>query len=120
MSMPAEVAKFSDLGPPLVGSWRVNSSPLHQINPLRLAWIQEFSAAGKGLNVLDVGCGGGILSDAMARKWRGACWVSIMSWQGAEAWHNCMPWRRKRTGVTYREVNAEALADEQAGPVSMW
>uniref|UniRef100_UPI0013D43449 methyltransferase domain-containing protein n=1 Tax=Acinetobacter baumannii TaxID=470 RepID=UPI0013D43449 len=40
--------------------------PLHQINPLRLAWIeQRCPLAGK--RVVDVGCGGGILSDAMAR-----------------------------------------------------
>jgi 2-polyprenyl-6-hydroxyphenyl methylase/3-demethylubiquinone-9 3-methyltransferase len=48
--------------------------PLHQINPLRLNWIDErVSLAGK--RVLDVGCGGGILSESMAR--RGATFLGI-------------------------------------------
>ena len=62
---PAELAKFSELAHRW---WDVNSEfrPLHQINPLRLDWIQTLAAL-KGKQVLDVGCGGGILSDAMAR-----------------------------------------------------
>src|SRR4051812_19089732 len=63
---PAELAKFSELAHRW---WDPESEfrPLHQINPLRLDWIQSYgSLAGK--RVLDVGCGGGILSDSMARK----------------------------------------------------
>ena len=61
---PAELAKFSDLAHRW---WDPESEfrPLHQINPLRLAWIDELAAL-QGKHVLDVGCGGGILSDAMA------------------------------------------------------
>ena len=63
---PAELAKFSELAHRW---WDPESEfrPLHQINPLRLDWIQShLPLAGK--RVLDVGCGGGILADSMARK----------------------------------------------------
>jgi 2-polyprenyl-6-hydroxyphenyl methylase/3-demethylubiquinone-9 3-methyltransferase len=62
---PAELAKFSELAHRW---WDPNSEfrPLHQINPLRLQWIDQ--AVGlSGKRVLDVGCGGGILADSMAR-----------------------------------------------------
>ncbi|MCX7961060.1 MAG: bifunctional 2-polyprenyl-6-hydroxyphenol methylase/3-demethylubiquinol 3-O-methyltransferase UbiG [Burkholderiales bacterium] len=62
---PAELAKFAAVAHrwwDSEGEFR----PLHQINPLRLAWIEaQFPLAGK--TVLDVGCGGGLLAEAMAR-----------------------------------------------------
>src|SRR5512132_2558055 len=62
---PAELAKFGELA----HRWwdpQGEFRPLHELNPLRLAWIDGLtSLAGK--QVLDVGCGGGILSEAMAR-----------------------------------------------------
>src|SRR5512145_1912049 len=63
---PQELAKFSELAHRW---WDPESEfrPLHQINPLRLDWICGLvPLAGK--RVLDVGCGGGILYDAMARR----------------------------------------------------
>ncbi|MDA8108493.1 MAG: bifunctional 2-polyprenyl-6-hydroxyphenol methylase/3-demethylubiquinol 3-O-methyltransferase UbiG [Betaproteobacteria bacterium] len=62
---PAELEKFSQLAHRW---WDPHSEfrPLHEINPLRLAWIGEHAAIA-GRNVLDVGCGGGILAEAMAR-----------------------------------------------------
>jgi 2-polyprenyl-6-hydroxyphenyl methylase/3-demethylubiquinone-9 3-methyltransferase len=61
-----ELAKFSDLAHRW---WDVDSEfrPLHEINPLRLAWIDELAGL-RGKTVLDVGCGGGILAESMARK----------------------------------------------------
>ncbi|MBS0551943.1 MAG: 3-demethylubiquinone-9 3-O-methyltransferase, partial [Proteobacteria bacterium] len=65
-SDPAEVQKFSELAHRW---WDPESEfkPLHEINPLRLEWIDS-RAALAGKNVLDVGCGGGILSESMAAR----------------------------------------------------
>ena len=63
---PQELEKFSQLAHRW---WDPNSEfkPLHDINPLRLGWIDE-SADLRGKRVLDVGCGGGILSEAMTGR----------------------------------------------------
>ena len=63
---PAELAKFSELAHRW---WDPESEfrPLHQINPLRLDWIKSLVSL-QGKEVVDIGCGGGILTDAMARS----------------------------------------------------
>ncbi len=63
---PAELHKFSALAHRW---WDPNSEfkPLHDINPLRLEWIDQ-AASLKGKLVLDVGCGGGILAESMAQR----------------------------------------------------
>ena len=63
---PAELAKFNELAHRWwdpAGEFR----PLHEINPLRLGWIAG-RAALEGKSALDVGCGGGILTEAMAQR----------------------------------------------------
>ena len=63
---PHEIAKFSDLAHRW---WDPTSEfrPLHDINPLRLEWINA-RALLNGRKVIDIGCGGGILAESMARK----------------------------------------------------
>lgn len=106
---PAELAKFSDLAHrwwDLEGEFR----PLHQINPLRLDWINSLVPL-KGLRVLDVGCGGGVLSDAMARK--GALVTGIDLAAKALKVAQLHALEAQTPNVQYREISAEAMAAEQ-------
>ena len=108
---PAELAKFSDLA----HRWWDKESefrPLHQINPLRLDWIQNLVPL-KGLRVLDVGCGGGILADAMARQGADVLGIDLASKALKVAQLHAL--EAQTEGVHYREISAEALAAEQPG-----
>ena len=108
---PAELAKFSELAHRW---WDPESEfrPLHQINPLRLDWIAA-QVPLQGLQVLDVGCGGGILSDAMAR--RGAAVTGIDLSTKALKVAQLHALEAQTPNVNYREISAEALADSQPG-----
>ena len=108
---PAELAKFSDLAHRW---WDKDSEfrPLHQINPLRLDWIQNLISL-KGLHVLDVGCGGGILADAMARKGADVLGIDLAGKALKVAQLHAI--EAQTEGVQYREISAEALAEEQPG-----
>jgi len=108
---PAELAKFSELAHRW---WDPESEfrPLHQINPLRLEWIQSQMPL-SGARVLDVGCGGGILADSMARK--GAQVVGIDLAAKALKVAQLHALEAQTPNVTYREVSVEALAAEQPG-----
>lgn len=82
--------------------------PLHQINPLRLAWIDSHaSIAGK--RVLDIGCGGGILSESMAMKGAAVTGIDLSSKALAVARLHLL---ESGNAVEYREVSAEQLASE--------
>ena len=108
---PAELAKFSDLAHRW---WDTESEfrPLHQINPLRLGWIDSLTPL-KGKKVLDVGCGGGILADSMARKGAEVLGIDLASKPLKVAQLHAL--EAQTEGVQYREVSAEALAAEQPG-----
>ncbi|MBG6073846.1 MULTISPECIES: bifunctional 2-polyprenyl-6-hydroxyphenol methylase/3-demethylubiquinol 3-O-methyltransferase UbiG [unclassified Polaromonas] len=108
---PAELAKFSDLA----HRWWDKESefrPLHEINPLRLDWIASLVPL-NGLRVLDVGCGGGILADSMARKGASVLGIDLASKALKVAQLHAL--EAQTHGVEYREVSAEALAAEQPG-----
>ena len=106
---PAELAKFSELAHRW---WDVNSEfrPLHQINPLRLDWIQTLAPL-KDKQVLDVGCGGGILSDAMARVGAHVTGIDLATKSLKVAQLHAL--ETQTPNVSYREVSAEALAAEK-------
>ena len=106
---PAELAKFSDLAHRW---WDPQSEfrPLHQINPLRLDWIQSQLPL-NGLRVLDVGCGGGILSDSMARKGAEVLGIDLATKALRVAQLHAL--QAQTPHVHYREVAVEALAVEQ-------
>ena len=105
---PAELAKFSALAHRW---WDPTSEfrPLHEINPLRLAHIERLASGLEGKRVLDVGCGGGILAEAMAA--RGAIVTGI---DLADKPLKVAMLHRMETGsaVDYRLVSAEDLARE--------
>jgi 2-polyprenyl-6-hydroxyphenyl methylase/3-demethylubiquinone-9 3-methyltransferase len=107
---PAELAKFSGLA----GRWwdpQGPSRPLHDLNPVRLQYIER-AAPLAGRAVVDVGCGGGILSEAMAR--RGA---RVLGIDLARAVLDVAELHAVQSGleVEYRQIAAEALAELRPG-----
>jgi 2-polyprenyl-6-hydroxyphenyl methylase/3-demethylubiquinone-9 3-methyltransferase len=106
---PAELAKFSELAHRW---WDPESEfrPLHQINPLRLEWINQMVPL-QSLKVLDVGCGGGILTDSMARKGAQATGIDLSSKALKVAQLHAL--EAQTPNVQYREISTEALAAEQ-------
>jgi len=107
---PQELEKFSQLAHRW---WDPHSEfkPLHDINPLRLRWIDE-RAQLHGKRVLDVGCGGGILSESMAALGAQVCGIDLSDRALKVAELHLMETGRQ---VTYRKVAVEDLAREQAG-----
>ena len=106
---PAELAKFSDLAHRW---WDLDSEfrPLHQINPLRLGWIESHAPL-QGKRVLDIGCGGGILADAMARAGAQVLGIDLATKALKVAQLHAL--EAGTQGVDYREISAEALAQEE-------
>ena len=107
----AELTKFSDLAHRW---WDADGEfrPLHQINPLRLGWIQSMCPL-QGLTALDVGCGGGILTDSLARSGATATGIDLSTKVLRIAQLHALDAETKN--VQYREISAEAMALEQPG-----
>ncbi|KXJ67425.1 bifunctional 3-demethylubiquinol 3-O-methyltransferase/2-polyprenyl-6-hydroxyphenol methylase [Achromobacter xylosoxidans] len=107
----AEIDKFSALASRW---WDPESEfkPLHAINPLRLEWIQECAGSLTGRKVLDVGCGGGILSEAMARSGAEVTGIDLADKSLKIARLHGL---ESGVKVEYRKVPVEELAAEQPG-----
>jgi 2-polyprenyl-6-hydroxyphenyl methylase/3-demethylubiquinone-9 3-methyltransferase len=106
----AEVAKFDALASRWwdpAGEFR----PLHEINPLRLDWIRQ-QVDLSGCRVLDVGCGGGILTESMAAAGAHATGVDMAEGPLAVARLHQIESGAK---VEYRQATAEEMAAEHAG-----
>ena len=104
---PAELAKFSERAHHW---WDLESEfrPLHDINPLRMEWIERVAPL-QGQYVLDVGCGGGILSEGMARKGADVLGIDLSSQALQAAQRHAA--QEGIDAVAYREISAEALAE---------
>ena len=102
-----ELAKFGDLAHRW---WDPNSEfrPLHEINPLRLDWIDQHVGL-NGKRVLDVGCGGGILAEAMAARGADVTGIDLSEKPLGVARMHLYESGQK---VDYRQVAAEDLARE--------
>jgi len=104
----AEIAKFEALASRW---WDKNSEfkPLHDINPLRSNYIDERSPVA-GKKVLDVGCGGGILSEALAQRGADVSGIDM-----GEAPLNVAKLHSLESGTTinYRQITAEELAEQE-------
>ena len=107
---PAELEKFSRLAHRWwdpAGEFR----PLHEINPLRLEWIDQHAAL-KGKAVLDVGCGGGILAEAMAARGARVTGIDLSEKALKVAELHLL---ESRFSVQYEKIAAEDLAARRAG-----
>lgn len=107
---PLELQKFSELAHRW---WDPTSEfrPLHEINPLRLEWINA-RAPMAGKNVIDIGCGGGILSESMARKGAKVTGIDL-----SEKALKVADLHSLESGVQvrYQLVSAEDMAAQEAG-----
>jgi len=107
---PLEIQKFSELAHRW---WDPTSEfrPLHEINPLRLEWINaKVPLAGK--RVIDIGCGGGILAESMARKGAEVTGIDLSEKALKVADLHSLESGAK---VRYKLIAAEAMAEAEAG-----
>ncbi len=107
---PAELDKFGELAHRW---WDPNSEfkPLHDINPLRLDWIDNTIGL-RGKRVLDVGCGGGLLSEGMAVRGAEVTGIDLSEKPLGVARLHLLESGQK---VDYRKISAEQMAEEMPG-----
>jgi 2-polyprenyl-6-hydroxyphenyl methylase/3-demethylubiquinone-9 3-methyltransferase len=107
-----ELAKFAALAHHWWDPESAMFGPLHRMNPLRLEWIERLSGGLAGRRVVDVGCGGGILTEAMAARGALALGIDLGDKAlGVARLHKL----ESGAAVDYRLVSAEALAAETPG-----
>ena len=107
---PHELEKFSQLAHRW---WDPQSEfrPLHEINPLRLNWIDSHAQLA-GKSVLDIGCGGGILAESMADAGATVTGIDLSEKALGVARLHLLESGKK---VDYRMISAEELATQAAG-----
>jgi 2-polyprenyl-6-hydroxyphenyl methylase / 3-demethylubiquinone-9 3-methyltransferase len=108
---PAELAKFSALASQW---WDVNGKfrPLHDINPLRLALIDKTAGGVKGKRAIDIGCGGGLVSEGLARMGAQVIGVDMAGKALSVAKLHAI---ESNIAVDYREATAEEMAAKMPG-----
>ncbi len=108
---PNELEKFSQLA----HRWWDKTSefrPLHEINPLRIEWIERIAGPLSGKNILDVGCGGGILSESMAELGAQVTGIDLSDKALGVARLHLLESGRS---VDYQKIAAEDLANQARG-----
>lgn len=105
---PAEISKFTSLA---AQWWDPDGPcrPLHQLNPLRLEFIQRYATL-QGQKVLDVGCGGGILTEALAKAQAQATGIDMSAAIVQVAKLHAL---ESELSIHYQEIPVETLANEQ-------
>ncbi|MBE9526016.1 MAG: bifunctional 2-polyprenyl-6-hydroxyphenol methylase/3-demethylubiquinol 3-O-methyltransferase UbiG [Proteobacteria bacterium] len=108
---PQEVAKFEAMS---TRWWDKEGEfkPLHDLNPARLAYIKQGANGLAGKNILDVGCGGGILSESMAHEGANVTGIDMGD---ANLTIAKMHLYESGEKVTYQKIMAEEMAEQQAG-----
>ena len=106
----AELRKFSDLA---ARWWDPEGPmrPLHDINPVRLTWIERLAPLA-GRRVVDIGCGGGVLAEAMAQRGATVTGIDLAGKPLRVAQLHAL---ESGVQVEYREASSEALATEMPG-----
>lgn len=107
-----EIAKFASLAHHWWDADSAMFGPLHRINPLRLEWLERVAGGLQGKTVVDVGCGGGILSESMAALGAKVTGIDL----GDKALRVAkLHLLESGQQVDYRMVAVEKLAAEQPG-----
>lgn len=108
---PAEIEKFNAMA----SRWwdpQGDFKPLHQINPLRLQFIDQHGLGLSGRKILDVGCGGGLLSEAMAKAGAQVTGIDMSPDALSVARLHALD---SGVDVDYQQITAEEFAAEHAG-----
>ena len=108
----AELAKFAALAHQWWDPESPMFGPLHKMNPLRLDWIERMAEGLSGKRIVDVGCGGGILTESLAQRGAVALGIDLGDKAlGVARLHKL----ESGANVDYARVSAEALAVEAPG-----